>query len=60
MDIGETIVIDGVKVRAEADDGFGCANCVGSGHCPLCLHLPDCSGTFRDDGRDIIFKKVEE
>ena len=59
MDIGETITVDGVKVRVEADDGFGCANCVGLDN-DLCLHLPDCGAPFRDDGRDIIFKRVEE
>ena len=58
-EIGSIIEINGVKLRVEEDDGFSCACCSGLDD-EICIRAPDCSRSFREDGRDVIFKKVDD
>lgn len=59
-EIGSIIEINGVKLRVEEDDGFVCASCIGNTRFNLCCDSPVCSFIFREDKKNVIFKKVDD
>ena len=60
-EIGSIIEINGVKLRVEEEDvHVYCAGCIGITRFDLCCDSPACSFIFREDKKNVIFKKVDD
>ena len=59
-EIGSIIEVNGVKLRVEEDVHVDCAGCAGNTRFDLCCDSPICSFIFREDKKNVIFKKVDD
>lgn len=60
-EIGSIIEVNGVKLRVEEDVHVDCTGCAGNTCFDLlCCDSPACSCIFREDKKNVIFKKVDD
>lgn len=56
--LGSIFEVDGIKYEVQRGNG-NCKGCIGCNDVNVCVNAGDCASFFRDDGQDIIVKRVE-
>lgn len=59
LEVGKTFKSGNTTLIVEEVDSSSCAGCFFKGKTCIVAIAPDCSGRFRKDKKDVIFKEVE-